>query len=215
VKDVGKSAGKFDFKKLGDLNGHYIRQASIDELMGHLETALPGIPSLDDIKTLVDEKAPPRADLALMTAVKDVRPDIKTGTDLLAAFDAAGRDKLAAALPSLRERAQTLAEMATGALYLIVQRPLMLDAKASALVDADAKTALAALIERLAAANDWTAAALEAVVRDYAEVSGAKFGKLAQPLRAALTGRAVSPPVFDIMTVLGRDETLARLRDQT
>ncbi len=214
VKDVGKSAGKFDFKKLGDLNGHYIRQAPIVALMEHMEKALQGIPSLEDIKALVDEKAPPRADLALMTAVRDVRPDIKTGTDLLVAFRAVGHGKLAAAMPSLRERAQTLAEMAAGALYLIVQRPIMLDVKAKALVDADGKAALAALLERFSVVNDWTAAALEAVVREHAEVSGTKLGKLAQPLRAALTGRAVSPPVFEVMTVLGRDETLARLRDQ-
>jgi glutamyl-tRNA synthetase len=148
-----------------------------------------------------------------MTAVKDMRPDLLTGADLLKAFDAVGHDKLAAALPSLKDRAQTLAEMATGALYLIVQRPLPLDAKAKALIDTEAKVALASLIEKFRTANDWTATALEAVVREHAEETGAKLGKLAQPLRAALSGRSVSPPVFDVMVVLGRDETLARLRD--
>jgi glutamyl-tRNA synthetase len=62
---------------------------------------------------------------------------------------------------------------------------------------------------------DWTAPALDAVVRDFAEKSGLKLGKIAQPLRAALTGSAVSPPVFDVMAVLGRDEALARIKDQT
>jgi glutamyl-tRNA synthetase len=214
VKDVGRSAGRFDFKKLGDLNGHYIRQASMDELLEHMSAALPRIPSLDEVTTLVDEKAPPRSDLQLMQAVKEVRPDLKTGADVMAAFDAVGRDKLLAALPSLRERAQSLADIATGALYLLVKRPLPLDAKAKALIDADAKTALAALAEKFAASNAWDAASLEAIVREHAEATGAKLGKLAQPLRAALTGRAVSPPVFDVMAVLGRDEALARLRDQ-
>ena len=62
--------------------------------------------------------------------------------------------------------------------------------------------------------DDWTADRLEAEVRAYVEETGTKLGKVAQPLRAALTGRTVSPPVFDVMAVLGRDETLARLQDQ-
>lgn len=214
IKDVGKSAGKFDFKKLGDLNGHYIRQASIGDLLAHLEAALPGIPSLDAIKTLVDEKAPPRPDMALMAAVAEVRPDLKTGADLLAAFHAAGRDKLEAALPSLRERAQTLSEVAAGALYLVAKRPLALEPKARSLIDAEAKAALTALVAKFAASEAWDAPSLEAIVRDHAEASGTKLGKLAQPLRAALTGRTVSPPVFDVMAVLGRTEALARLKDQ-
>ena len=115
---------------------------------------------------------------------------------------------------SLKERAKTMAEMAQGALYLIAQRPLKLDAKAAALIDAEAKTALAALMPKFEAAKDWTAAALETIVREHAEATGAKLGKLAQPLRAALSGRSVSPPVFDMMAVLGRAETLARLKDQ-
>ena len=136
------------------------------------------------------------------------------GNDLLTAFHAVGRDKLSAAIPSLKERARTLAELAQGALYLVALRPLTLDAKAKALIDADAKAAIAALADQFAKANDWTAPALETLVRAHAEATGAKLGKLAQALRAALTGRAVSPPVFDVMAVLGRDETLARLREQ-
>lgn len=81
-------------------------------------------------------------------------------------------------------------------------------------MDADAKTVIAALIPRLEASSEWTAEALEALVRTYAEETGAKLGKVAQPLRSALTGRTVSPPVFDVMSVLGREETLGRLADQ-
>jgi glutamyl-tRNA synthetase len=107
-----------------------------------------------------------------------------------------------------------MTEMAAGALYLIAQRPLQLDDKAAKLIDAEAKTALSALLPKFDAATEWTAAALEALVREHAEATGAKLGKLAQPLRAALTGRAVSPPVFDVMAVLGKAEALARLRDR-
>lgn len=74
---------------------------------------------------------------------------------------------------------------------------------------------MSGLLTRLEAAGDWNGPALEAIVRAHAEATGAKLGKLAQPLRAALTGRAVSPPVFDVMAVLGRDEALARVRDHT
>ena len=216
VKDVGKSAGRFDYAKLADLNGHYIRATPNTELLDHLERCLPGIGTLAELSAGLDPKVKPesRPDIMLMTAVAETRPDIATGKDLLAAFHASGRDRLVAALPSLKERAKTMAEMAQGALYLIAQRPLKLDAKAAASIDTEARTALAALIAKFAAANDWSAPALEAIVRDHAEATGAKLGKLAQPLRAALSGRAVSPPVFDMMAVLGRDETLARLRDQ-
>jgi glutamyl-tRNA synthetase len=70
------------------------------------------------------------------------------------------------------------------------------------------------VLVRLEAVRDWQAAALEAEVRGFAEARKLKLGKIAQPLRAALTGKLVSPPVFDVMAVLGRDEALARIRDQ-
>jgi glutamyl-tRNA synthetase len=70
------------------------------------------------------------------------------------------------------------------------------------------------LIPNLEKVKPFEAAALEAEVRRFADATGAKLGKIAQPLRAALTGRAVSPPVFDVMHALGAEETLARLREQ-
>jgi glutamyl-tRNA synthetase len=60
---------------------------------------------------------------------------------------------------------------------------------------------------------EWTVDSTEAAVRDYANDNGLKLGQVAQPLRAALTGRAMSPGLFDVMAVLGRDESIARLRD--
>ena len=79
----------------------------------------------------------------------------------------------------------------------------------------EARAAIAELREELATVAEWSAEALEAVVRGYAERVGLGLGKVAQPLRAALTGRTVSPPVFDVMAVFGRDEALARLQDAT
>ena len=163
---------------------------------------------------MADAKAPPRAELTLMREVAAMRPDLKTGNDLKAAFEASGQAKLAAAMPSLKERAKTLPELATGLLYLIAQRPLKLDDKANKLIDADAKVALTDLVAHFDAAQTWNAAALEDTVRTYADAKGLKLGKVAQPLRAALSGRAVSPPVFDMMAVLGKAEALARIKDQ-
>ncbi len=86
--------------------------------------------------------------------------------------------------------------------------------QAKAVLTDEAKALIAALLPELDAATDWTATAIEAVVRPFAERSGQKLGAVAQPLRAALTGRTTSPPIFDVLAVLGQDESLARLRDQ-
>lgn len=151
---------------------------------------------------------------ALLAAIRRALPDMKDGARLAAAFEKAGWDRLAAALPSIKERAKTLVEMVDGASYLVLERPIALDDKARALIDAEARAMLKALHGRFSALGAWTAASVEGEVRAHVEQAGLKLGKVAQPLRAALTGRAVSPPVFDVMAVLGRDETLARLGDQ-
>ena len=87
------------------------------------------------------------------------------------------------------------------------------DEKASALLNAESRANLAGLAEILAAAEAWTVPVLEEAVRAYAETHGLKLGKLAQPLRAALSGRTTSPPIFDVLAVLGREESLARIAD--
>src|SRR5690606_34752920 len=121
---------------------------------------------------------------------------------------------LLAALPGLKERVKTLVELADSAQYLFVSRPLALDEKATQILDADARATLAALLPRFEQLDEWTAASTEAAVRAHAEETGLKLGKIAQPLRAALTGRSTSPGVFDVLAVLGREESLARLGDQ-
>ena len=149
----------------------------------------------------------------LLRRIREFVPEAPDGPALIARFEKAGWDRLAAALPSLKERAKTLQELVDGAAYLIAARPLTLDDKASKLLDADARAILAKLAPRLDAV-EWTVPALETAVKAFAEESGLKLGKVAQPLRAALTGRSVSPPVFDVMVVLGREESLARIRDK-
>jgi glutamyl-tRNA synthetase len=153
-------------------------------------------------------------DAELLRRIGAFLPEAEGGPELLAAFKRTGWDKLAAALPSLKARAKTLRDLVDGAAYLIAQRPLALEGKAAKALDGGARALLGRLLPRLEAAPKWQGAALEGVVRDFCEAEGAKLGAVAQPLRAALTGKTVSPPVFDVMAALGRDEALARLRDQ-
>jgi glutamyl-tRNA synthetase len=178
---IGRSPARFDFAKLENLNGHYMRQADDEHLVNALEGLLP---ELD----------------------KDEHHLGRTLTPGL-------RQKLLVAMPGLKERAKTLVELLDSAYYLYAKRPLHLDEKAASLLS-DGRARLDGIIAKLEAVSDWTGPNVEAVVREHAEAIGAKLGQVAQPLRAALTGRATSPGLFDVMAVLGRDETLSRLRDQ-
>jgi glutamyl-tRNA synthetase len=150
----------------------------------------------------------------LLKALKVILPEIGPARGLPGELSPELEAKFLAAMPGLKERAKTLIELLDSAFYLYAKRPLQLDPKAIALLDDAARQRLPGLSTKLAAVNDWTPAPLEAAVRAYAEEEGLKLGQAAQPLRAALTGRAMSPGLFDVMAVLGRDETLARLADQ-
>ncbi len=121
---------------------------------------------------------------------------------------------LTQAMPQLKLRAKTLHELVAGAAFLFKQRPLELEEKAAALLTDDARSLLARISERLHRISDWTVEALEANLKEYAEDQGLGLGKLAQPMRAALTGATTSPGIFDVLVLLGRDEALARLDAQ-
>ncbi|MEL6219611.1 MAG: glutamate--tRNA ligase family protein, partial [Pseudomonadota bacterium] len=123
------------------------------------------------------------------------------------------RTLLLQAMPGLKDRAKTLIELEEIAYYLLASRPLEMDAKATKLLDDDARALLSRLASRLEDLSSFSKQDAETLVRGFAEDEELKLGKVAQPLRAALTGRAVSPGVFDVMETLGRDETLARLAD--
>jgi glutamyl-tRNA synthetase len=178
---LGKSPARFDFAKLENLNGHYIRAASDAELIEALKELLPHLPQ---------EKA------------------------LAAGLSDADWEKIAVAMPGLKERAKTLVELLDGAHFLLTARPLAVDDKAAKLLTGDARNRLAAVHKTLSQLNDWSAAGIEAAVRETAQNLGIKLGDLAQPLRAALTGRSISPGIFDVLAVLGREEALARIADQ-
>jgi glutamyl-tRNA synthetase len=166
---VGKSPSRFDFKKLENLNGYYLREAGDERL----------------------------ADLVL--------PRLRKGAD---------RDLLIRAMPELKARAHTLLELCDNAAFLFAKRPLKLETDADALLDEDGVAALQRAREGLAALAKWDHASVEATIRDVAEAAGLKLGKLAQPLRAALTGRTTSPGIFDVLLLLGRDESLGRIDDR-
>ncbi|MEJ5976019.1 glutamate--tRNA ligase [Novosphingobium sp. PS1R-30] len=121
---------------------------------------------------------------------------------------------LARAMPVLKVRAKDLNELAANAVFLFAQRPLTLDAKAEALLTPEARALLARIQDRLLAENGWTSEGLEASLKAMAEEIGLGLGKLAQPLRAALTGQTTSPGIFDVLTLLGREESLARIAAQ-
>jgi glutamyl-tRNA synthetase len=123
-------------------------------------------------------------------------------------------DLLTRAMPVLKVRAKDLNELAANAAFLFARRPLALDAKAEAVLTPEARSLLGRIGDRLAAENGWTSEGLEASLKAMAEEIGLGLGKLAQPLRAALTGQTTSPGIFDVLTLLGRDESLARIAAQ-
>ncbi|MBN9457196.1 MAG: glutamate--tRNA ligase [Bosea sp. (in: a-proteobacteria)] len=181
LSSIGRSPARFDYAKLENLNGLYMRQSSDRDLLEALKVILP-----------------------------EIGPARGIGPALSPELEA----KFLAAMPGLKDRAKTLVELLDSAFYLYAARPLQLDEKAKGLLDDAARARLPAIAAKLAAVADWSAAPLEAAVRAYIEEAGIKLGQAAQPLRAALTGRAMSPGLFDVMAVLGREETLARLADQ-
>ncbi|PSJ60100.1 glutamate--tRNA ligase [Kumtagia ephedrae] len=154
-------------------------------------------------------------DAELTEALVATLPHLATPGPLAAGIDETHKAKLLAAMPGLKERAKTLVELADSATYLFAQRPLAMDEKAVALLGERPRTVLAGAWAALTGvAGDWTAQSTEAAVREFATAQGVKLGQVAQPLRAALTGRSTSPGVFDVLAVLGREESLARIGDQ-
>ncbi len=152
-------------------------------------------------------------DATLLAALEDILPDIGPARGLTP-LGPELKQKFLAAMPGLKERAKTLIELLDGAYFLYAKRPLELEEKASALLANGGRERLVLALPKLEAVSAWSAETTEAVVREFADANGLKLGQVAQPMRAALTGRATSPGLFDVMALLGRDESLARMRDQ-
>ena len=127
---------------------------------------------------------------------------------------AADVELLTRAMPVIKTRARDVNELAEGAAFLFQQRPLQLTDKAAALLDESARSLLGRISPRLREEGDWTTDALESNLKAMAEELGLGLGKLAQPLRAALTGQTTSPGIFDVLALLGKEESLARIDAQ-
>jgi glutamyl-tRNA synthetase len=181
LEGLGKSPARFDFAKLENLNGHYIRAAS---------------------------------DAELIAALRDLLPHLQQEKNLAAGLDDRQWNRLALAMPGLKERAKTLVELLDRAHFLFATRPIPIDEKAAKLLTPEVRARLASLVERFSGLENWTATAVEAEAREFAQDLGIKLGDVAHPLRAALTGRTASPGIFDVLFVLGREESLGRLADQ-
>lgn len=175
LENVGKSAARFDFAKLENLNGVYIREADDAYL-----TSL--------IAPILSEKAG--------------RP-----------LNANELKILEKAMNGLKERAKSVISLADSSLFLFAARPLVLEANAQKLLTTDACNILGRLADRLEQLDEWNKEVAEAAVRAAADSEAVKLGKIAQPLRAALTGSTVSPGIFDILDVLGREQSIGRIRD--
>jgi glutamyl-tRNA synthetase len=181
LSGIGRSAARFDFAKLENLNGHYIRHAD---------------------------------DQSLVTMFEGVLDYVPDGSALKAKLNDTTRAQLKQAMPSLKERAKTLIELIDGSYFIFADLPLEIEPKALAVLTAENRQLIGRLRLELEAVNPWTAETTEAAMRNFTERQNLKLGAVAQPLRAALTGRTTSPGIFDVLAVLGREECLARLADQ-
>ena len=123
------------------------------------------------------------------------------------------RARLMRAMPGLKHRAKTLAELSENAEFLVDARPIVPDNKAAKLLTEDDRRRLGRLHFTLASASEWSLEAIEGAVRGFGETEKLKFGQIAQPLRAALTGRVKSPGIFEVLWALGREESLGRIAD--
>jgi glutamyl-tRNA synthetase len=155
------------------------------------------------------------ADRDLLAAIDDLLPHLPNGAEIATQLTPAVREQILAAMPELKERAKTLVDLIDAASFIWASRPLLLDDKAKALLNDDSRSLLREVLPAIEAVESWSADTTEQAVRAYAERKATKLGAVAQPLRAALTGRSTSPGIFNVLAVLGRDESLARLRDQT
>ena len=153
-------------------------------------------------------------DQSLVSLFEDFLGHTADGATLKAKLNPATRAQLLQAMPSLKERAKTLVDLIDAAYFIFADRPIEIEPKAQALLTPENRALLAKLKAVLSSVSPWSGATTEAAVRAFAEQNDLKLGAIAQPLRAALTGRTTSPGIFEVLAVLGQQECLARLQDQ-
>lgn len=171
LENIGKSPSRFDFVKLENLNGHYIREA-------------------DDARLV---------DLV-----------VESGGWMVSGEQ---RNILLRAMNGLKQRAKTIVELAENAEFYIAPRPIKLDEKASAVIEKGGREIIVGILPELENCTDWTHDTLQIICKNYGEKIGQKLGNIAQPLRSAITGKTTSPSMFEVMEILGQQETTQRLND--
>ncbi len=179
LDDLNKGASRFDFLKLANINGQYIRATS------------PKI---------------------LYKAMLDLANELNQNDDIIGLSE--NKNSVIAALPSLQPRAKTILDLINLAQFIYAKRPLLMEEKALAQLTDQNRQMIALIVKQLAEIPEWTNDAIKECVKDFAEQQDIKLGKIAQPLRAALTGRAISLGVFEVMVLLGKDESIMRISDQ-
>jgi len=185
LEAIGKSPSRFDFDKLQNMNGHYLRAAE---------------------------------DVRLVSLLRDLLSEIDDGDWYTQRWTDTIEAQLATLMPGLKERAKTLLDILEGAKFLFVERPLEVSEKGAGILDGDdaaARIILGKLLPHLETLDAWDLEAIETAVRGFTDNEGLKLGKVAQPIRVALTGGTTSPGVFDVMAALPRDECIARIADQS
>ncbi|MEQ1706551.1 MAG: glutamate--tRNA ligase, partial [Rickettsiales bacterium] len=171
LDSVGKSPSRFDFAKLENLNGHYMREAD-DALL---------------------------VDLVVNSGQWTVNSEQK--------------NILLKAMNGLKQRAKTIIELAENAAFYITTRPLQLDEKAKAIIDKGGREIITGILLELEGQTVWNHDSLQQLCKDYGDKIGQKLGNVAQPLRAAISGKTTSPSIFEVMEILGKEEIIGRLKD--
>jgi glutamyl-tRNA synthetase len=179
LEGLNKGAARFDFVKLENVNGHYIRESKPEYLY----------------EVMVD-------------TAKEIGRDVDHAGLL------ANKATVLSSLPELQPRAKTVLELIDLAQFIYAVRPITVESAAAEQLTADARAMLGGAKAVLEALPDWSVTAIDAAMREFAEQKGLKLGKVAQPLRAALTGRTISPGIFEVMVLIGKPESLARIGDQ-
>ena len=190
---VGKSPSRFDFAKLENVNGHYLREADDARLVDLILPPLPPGEGRGEGLTSPPSKGP--------------HPNPLPGGEGII------RGRLLRGMNGLKQRAKTLIELKESASIYMVSRPLTLEAKAAEILDKGGREIIRGLLPSIEALSSWNHSTIEQICRTFSESSGQKLGAIAQPLRAAVTGKTVSPGVFEVMDILGKEETLGRLKD--
>ena len=152
-------------------------------------------------------------DQHLLSYFESIADQIEGGSFITDNLNDQKRDMLVKAIPALKDRSKTLIDFAKSAAFIFEQRPIPMEEKAANLLDENGILVIKGIISEFENLPDWRAETVEACIRDYTENNNLKLGKVAQPIRAAITGKGTSPGAFDVLQILGKKETLLRMQD--